>query len=495
MQLSLLLLILAPAAAQQAAPAVLSQARADQLSGRMIVRPQQQEPARAAALQRITPWIIRHYAAPDFFVVAVPEGMTEDSYAAALMATGEFEYAHPDWICSPLGNTPNDPWFGQQWHHRVMLSELAWDVTTGDSSYIASWVDTGVDLTHPDLAASLVPGYNSADKVEQVNGGAVNDINGHGTAVAGCIGAIGNNGVAVAGVNWNVKLMPVRTTNQSNGNAYLSDLLDGALWAVAHGAGSVSVSYTGVEYPAVSTTGDTIHGQGGVLLWAAGNSATDLWWFDWSNVVIVGATNNGDHKTSWSSYGLAVDNVAPGDFITTTALGGGVWSVSGTSFSTPLTNGAVALIWANNPTWSNDEVLDKLFASCDDLGVPGEDNTYGHGRVNLARGVDAPGLPPRLHLDMTAAVAGQSMTFTASNATPGGTVHFFYAPRYGPTPWPDLNVDLGLVNPVEFGTATTNAAGAASLSVFVPPGYRGRRVWAQAAEFEAVSGLVLVWVQ
>lgn len=490
MNLTFLLLACAPAPAQDfvARPGEL------ECSGRLIARPVRDAAARARALAAVAPWTLRHEPQADFLVLRVPAGHDEGSFAAELLRRGDFEYAHPDWICAPLGNTPNDPNFGQQWHHRVMQAELAWQVTTGDPSYVAAFVDTGVDLNHPDLRTALVSGYNSADRLPQANGGAVQDINGHGTAVAGCIGALGNNGIGVAGVNWNVKLMPIRTTNQSNGNAFLSDLLDGALWAVNHGAKSVSLSYSGVEAPAVGTTGDTIDGLGGVMLWAAGNSATDLSWFDWANVVVVGATNNADRKTGWSSYGRAVDNFAPGDFIVTTARGGGITSVSGTSFSTPLTNGAVALIWAAHPTWSNDQVLAKLFDTCVDLGAFGEDDVFGHGRVDLGYALDAPGVPPRLQLDMTYPYAGQDCTFTVRNASPGGAVHFFYAAQFGTTPWPPLNVDLGLVNPVEFGSATADALGTARHTVFLPASYAGRRAWVQAAEFGAVSGLVLVIV-
>lgn len=480
-----------------AIPALLPQTPPEPLhGGRLLARPLQHEPEHSRALERLAPFLRNRLEALDVYVLQVPEAADPDRLAAELQAGGDFEYVHEDPICSPAEHTPNDPWYGQQWHHRVMLSALAWDVSTGGGSgYIASWVDTGVDLTHPDLAGALIPGYNSADRIEQASGGDVHDINGHGTAVAGCIGAIGNNGIGVAGVNWNVQLMPVRTTNMPNGDAYLDDLLDGVLWAVNHGARSVSVSYTGVEYPEVGAAGDAVHNLGAVLVWAAGNSSTDLSWFDWPNVVIVGATNSGDHKTSWSSYGLAVDNVAPGEFITTTAPGGGYWSVSGTSFSAPLTNGSLALLWAAHPGWSNDQVLDKLFSSCDDLGAFGEDNVYGHGRINLARALDAPGQPPRLHLSMSYPQSGQTCTFTVSSATAGGTVYYFYAARFGTTPWPQLGVDLGLRDPiVQFGTSAVNAVGESSYSVFLPLSYRGRTAWVQAAETGAISELILVQV-
>ena len=492
--LTLLLAAAAPAAAQQPAPGtdLFSQIPADRvLSGRLIARATAEAGALARARAELAAQLVREYPETRELVVRVPAGWTDRAWAEALLAGGGFDYVVPDWLCSPIG-TPDDPRFGGQWHHQNMQSELAWDVTVGDVNAVAAFVDTGVDTNHPDLAARLVPGYNSADKLTQAAGGQIEDINGHGTAVAGCIGAIGNNSKGVAGVCWEVSLMPVRTTNQSNGNAYMSDLLDGARWAVQNGASSVSVSYSGVESPSVGTTGDTIHGWGGVLVWAAGNSATNHSGFDWANVVIVGATNPGDWKTSWSSYGRAVDCVAPGENVLTTIRGGGYAGVSGTSFSCPLTNGAVALIWAANPGWTNDQVVSKLFSSCDDLGPPGEDDTYGWGRVNLARGVDAPGLPPSLGYDLSYPIAGQNCTLRATNAQPGGAVVFFYSlTGLGTTPWGALGVDLGILSPVPMGSATADTTGTAVFTQRVPRSVRGRTVWTQAAEQGVASRVIL----
>ncbi len=323
-------------------------------------------------------------------MVRVPRGMDEEAFARRLLATGVFEFVEPDWICHPR-NVPNDPEYYLQWHHQVMQSEAAWDFVVGDPCAIAAFVDTGVDLNNGDLAASLVPGYNSVDDLPQSQGGQVDDVEtgGHGTSVAGCIGAIGNNGVHVAGVAWNIGLMPIRTTNWFNGQAYLSDILAGALWAVENGARTVSVSYTGVQSSSVKTTGSVVRGLGGLLIWAAGNDGNDLGNFDWADVVVVGATDSGDVRWSSSNYGKPIDVTAPGVNIWTTKKGGGIIARTGTSFAAPLVNGVAAMIWAMNPALSPDEVKGILYASCDDLGPAGEDDEYGHGRVNLFQAVTA----------------------------------------------------------------------------------------------------------
>src|SRR5207249_8749598 len=124
----------------------------------------------------------------------------EDHYAARLLATGEYQYVHPDWTCYPVENPPNDPQFADQWHHPRIQSPQAWDITTGDPEFVLALVDAGIDLTHPDLAPHRVPGYNSATHLDEAHGGQVNDINGHGTHTSGDAAAIGNNATGVCGV-------------------------------------------------------------------------------------------------------------------------------------------------------------------------------------------------------------------------------------------------------------------------------------------------------
>jgi thermitase len=368
-------------------------------SGRLLVRPYQEDefaqhgvppsdcPGRAAAArQRLSPMQVRVLPELDLYVVAVQGDDTEDGVAAELMGTGDYAYVHPDWLCAPA-STPNDPLYPNQWHHVRMQSAQAWDLTTGSAAVVCAFVDTGVDLTHPDLAPALVPGYNCVDRLTQAQGGDVSDNVGHGTQVAGAAAAVGNNGVGVAGMGWNLGIMPVRTSNLSTGAALLEDIIHGACWAAAHGAKVVSVSYTGVQVPAVESAGAYIRSVGGLLFYAADNSGTDWSGFSWPDVTIVGATDQNDDRAGFSSYGHAVDLFAPGVNILTTHLGGTYASVSGTSISTPLAAGAAAMIWSINPGLTPGQAELALLQSCDDLGTPGPDDTFGWGRVNLFRAV------------------------------------------------------------------------------------------------------------
>jgi thermitase len=370
-----------------------------EFSGQMIVRPLQVttlnergvsgsriKSIRKRARSRLAPHTLEYVWQTDEYIVSLPAGETENSYAAQLLASGDFEYAVPNWICFPTGTIPNDGGYWQQWHHQKLRSSLAWDIETGDAAVIIAIVDGGVETSHVDLAAALVPGYNSADRRPQQLGGSVEDVDGHGTYVAGLAGAIGNNGTHTVGVGWDFSIMPIRYYN-SPGGGFLNDILDGARWAVLHGARCVNVSQTGVEFAPVQTTGEFIKKHGGLLIWAAGNDGRDLSWFDWPDVLIVGATNEEDQKPDWSAYGLALDVYAPGADILSTGVQNALAIGSGTSAAAPIASGVAGLIWSVHPNASPSQIERWLTNSCKDLGVRGDDPFWGHGRVDSFRAV------------------------------------------------------------------------------------------------------------
>src|SRR5262249_8554839 len=148
---------------------------------------------------------------------------------ASFRANDAVEYAVPDYDL-PLDATPDDPDFGQQWGMTAIGAPLAWDRVTGSASVTVGLLDTGVQLTHPDLAANIWtnPGEIAGNSIDDDANGYVDDVHGwdfrnndndpaddinHGTHVAGIIGAAGNNGLGVTGVNWTVGLMPLKICN------------------------------------------------------------------------------------------------------------------------------------------------------------------------------------------------------------------------------------------------------------------------------------------
>lgn len=381
------------------------------LSGRLIVRPVSLEsrrralgPAAAAAADararaRLAPQAIEHVVATDEYIVRVPRGRTDAAYAQTLLATRDYAYVEPDWRLTPA-RTPNDPLEPQQWQHARILAPQAWDLTVGVPSVLCAVCDTGVDLSHPDLAPVLVEGGFAAGLgpvVPQSEGGNVSDVNGHGTLVSGCLAAAGNNGIGVAGCGWDLRLMPVRVSDQPDGSAFLSDITKGARWAAEHGARVINCSYEGVSSESVEENGQYIKSLGGLLFWAAGNYAQDWTTFDHEDVVVVGATTETDEKAAFSAFGPGVDVFAPGVGVYTTALGGGYASVDGTSFASAIAAGVAGLVWSENGALSPDEVQQILYATCDDLGEAGDDAYWGWGRVDALHAVEEsvpPDTPP-----------------------------------------------------------------------------------------------------
>jgi subtilisin family serine protease len=375
-----------------------------EFSGLMIVRPMQQqqliarggnlqsaEAIRTRASARLQEYLFKYVPETDELIVTVPPGQTENSFSQMLMATGDYQYAEPDWICFPTNRVPNDPSYWQQWHHDRVRSELAWDLTTGSSNMVVAIVDSGIQIDHSDLAGALVSGYNSDDDLAQSAGGDVSDVDGHGTFVAGLAGAIGDNGIHVVGMGWNFSIMPIRYYNQPGGG-YLHNIHEGVRWAAEHGAQCISVSQTGVEYSSNQTTGAYVKGLGSLLFWAAGNDQRDLYWFDWDDVIVVGGTDPNDDKASFSAYGLAVDVYAPATNIYSTGLPGGLAIGNGTSASAPMATGLGALIWSHRPNLTPDEVEQCLFAGCTDLGPAGEDDYWGWGRIDSPNSLLAAGV-------------------------------------------------------------------------------------------------------
>jgi thermitase len=333
-----------------------------------------------------------------------PAELGPNAICTELRASGAVDFAEPDRLIAP-GCVPNDPLYSSQWFHTTIGSPTAWDATVGSRSVIAAVCDTGVESTHPDLSANLrLPGYNSVD-------GSANTepVMAHGTSVAGCIGAVGNNGTGVSGVNWTVSILPVRITNRSDGWAYYSDMASGIQWAADAGARVVNLSYDAASSSTVDYAAQYLRGKGGLLFIAAGNSGQDT-----STTcpispysLVVGATESTDTLAGYSNYGTNVDLVAPGSSIYTTTTGGSYACVSGTSFASPVAAGVAALVFAANPSLTASQAENAILSTCADLGsaLAGK---VGHGRVNAAGAVAAAGVVVRTTPPTASAFASPS---------------------------------------------------------------------------------------
>ena len=319
--------------------------------------------------------------------VRVPRGR-EEEFAQSLGARSEFEFAEPDYLVPPDEIIPNDPKFGNQWHLQMISSPLAWEESTG-ADIIVAIIDTGVNGAHPDLAGRVLAGRNIVS-----NNSDSSDVMGHGTAVAGTVAAAGNNGIGIASVAYNARILPVRISNKSDGVAYHSDMAEGITWAADHGARVANLSYGVGGSATVQSAAKYMRNRGGLVFVSAGNASSDPGWSNLPDLLVVSATGNADVLTSFSNYGDFVDIAAPGSNIYTTTKSGGYGNWYGTSFSSPIAAGVAALIMSRRPELDPSQVFDIMAQTAVDRGDEGLDPEYGAGRVDAGQALLVAGSAP-----------------------------------------------------------------------------------------------------
>jgi type VII secretion-associated serine protease mycosin len=328
-------------------------------------------------------------------------GRPVDQVLGELRADPNVAYAEPSYrvhvvnegVVAAVG--VNDPMTAGQYSLDQMRVRDAWALSKGGSGVVAV-LDTGVQANHPDLSGRVLAGYDFANDDSNAA-----DDNGHGTWVAGIIAAKPNDGYGIAGISWSDRILPVKIMTRE-GTGSTSDLIAGIRWAADHGATVINMSVGGFPYSqGVQDAITYAWNKGIVLVGAAGNNNRDEKFYPASmaNVVSVSATQVNDEFSHWSSYGDAVDVSAPGSSVQTTNCTvctyaehntwGSHTYISGTSFATPNVAGVVALIRARNPSWTPQQVVNRLFSTVDDRGFAGWDKRYGRGRVNAYRALGA----------------------------------------------------------------------------------------------------------
>ncbi|HVF03752.1 MAG TPA: S8 family serine peptidase [Frankiaceae bacterium] len=287
---------------------------------------------------------------------------------------------------------PNDPLLRYQWGLAKIGAPRAWDRETGATAAVTVAVlDSGIDLAHPDLAGRLVPGRDVVnDDLDPM------DDHGHGTVVAGIVGARTHNKAGVAGTSWGARLLPVKVLDETGGGSDC-DIAYGMVWAADAGADvlNLSLGSDGVRCGIVTQYAvDYARSAGAVVVAAAGNAGANgnptSSPANCSGVLAVGATDQRDKVASFSTHHAYVDVSAPGVGVVSTAFdprqGRRYYAAfHGTSMSAAFVSGLAALLLARNPSWTPDQVAARIVATADDRGPRGTDDYFGAGRINAAR--------------------------------------------------------------------------------------------------------------
>lgn len=337
-----------------------------------------------------------------------------DEALAELKKDPRVVYAEPNYLLQEF-STPNDLDPQLYGMHRLNAPQ-AWDVTHGSKARgpLVAIMDSGADYNHPDLAANIWtnPGEIPGNGIDDDGNGVIDDVHGfnaaaksgdpmddgsHGTHVHGTIGAVGNNGQGVVGVNWEANLMPVKFLAQGYGDT--ADAIEGILYATKMGARITSNSWGGINYSQALL--DTLAASPALHICAAGNDSfnNDVRpvypaGYNIPNLVSVAATNAEGKLASFSNFGLdSVHVAAPGDKIYSTLPGNQYGFKSGTSMAAPGVTGVAALVVTEFPEISNEELKDRLLFAVDrspDL----QGKLISGGHLNAAKAVEHDTIPP-----------------------------------------------------------------------------------------------------
>ncbi|VAX35724.1 hypothetical protein MNBD_PLANCTO03-923 [hydrothermal vent metagenome] len=371
----------------------------------------------------------------------------------AVAALPEIKGLSPDKVYMPT-RLPDDPLLSNAWQYdntgqnipgsgvgtigADVFSSEAWDITIGSQDVIIAVLDSGIDLDHPDLQANIWtnPGEIAGNGIDDDGNGFVDDVNGwdfgdldnnpnddapapwlgHGTAVAGTIGAVGNNGIGTVGMNWDVSILPIKIPN-NQGFAFDSSIIGGhdylTMMITEYGYNIVASnnSYGApnaafyADFPdGLDAERDAISAfiaTGATFVAAAGNDAfdndnPDVTFFPASykipGLISVAASDNKDTLAGFSNYGAeSVDLAAPGEQVYTTLVGGVYGFVSGTSFASPIVAGAVGLLKAYKPNASAVEIRQALIDSSDILPSL-QGRVVSGGRLNMERALEIIGI-------------------------------------------------------------------------------------------------------
>jgi len=424
---------------------------------------------RGATLERLAP-----KARGGINLIHLNGSVSVEQAIALAQADPRVEYAEPDYILHTTDRTPDDPFFPQMWGLSNPFQGLAgvpspadigathaWGITTGSDDLVVAITDTGVDVSHPDLAANVwqnpreIPGNG----IDDDGNGFTDDVNGwnffnrnnsvyvsasedyHGTHVSGTIGAVGNNGLGTAGVAWHVKLMVLKFLGGPEGEGKSSKAVKAINYVIAQKSRGVNVRVINASWGGGGNS-QSLHdalaaaGNAGILfVCAAGNGDIHHIGFDndempsfptafaqnMSNVISVAAIDQADQLPVFSNFGHnTVSVAAPGVFIYST-LPNTYGQLNGTSMASPHVAGIAALLFANNPALTPAQVKDRIIRTAEPITALAS-KTASSGRANAYFALTDRIAPVSKPVITNAKVSKKAITIDGLGFLPGSSI-------------------------------------------------------------------------
>jgi subtilisin family serine protease len=320
------------------------------------------------------------------FLIRLGEPTISSLYQRSALA--EFEYVERNnYVHSTFA--PNDPLWPSQWGPHIVRADLAWDVELGDRSVIVAVIDTGIDYHHEDLAGNyLSSGYDWVNHDSDPQ-----DDNGHGTHVAGIVGAVTNNGVGIAGLS-QVSIMAEKVLD-SSGTGTVFDAAQGVIDAAGKGARITNNSYGTYSFSSVLRDAFEYAFQvrGVLSVAAAGNDNIEQLFYPAAfgqYVVSVAGTDQNDNKASFSNHGDWIELSAPAVDILSTLSGQSYGNKTGTSMASAIVAGVAALVWSHSETMSAEQVRERLRQTTINLDDRKPSPFFGYGRVDAFSALRSP---------------------------------------------------------------------------------------------------------
>ncbi|MER3329613.1 MAG: S8 family peptidase, partial [Candidatus Kapaibacterium sp.] len=365
------------------------------------------------------------------YVVEYAVGVDSYDMAQELMKNPEVEYAVPVFNRYTTEFTPNDPDISKQYHIDKNVKD-AWDITKGSAEVIIAIVDSGTDWQHPDLLDNIYINPNEIPNngIDDDNNGYIDDVNGwdfvgnltfqqainrqwkpdndpkpsftsndHGTHVAGCASASTNNGIGIAAVGFNTKLMPIKcgSDNWNNGGTRgIFKGYEGIIYAAENGADIINCSWGGPGFnPAEQEIVNSITAMGVLIVASAGNDSENIdevsfYPTGYNNILSVGSIQSNSRRSSFTNYGVRTDIYAPGTNIYATLPGNRYGNKSGTSMAGPVAAGLAALIKSIHPDWTPHQIAAQLRSTSDPVAnVATSDIPLYFGKINALKAIQA----------------------------------------------------------------------------------------------------------